>query len=430
MKKFLSAFLVCCLFGLNLTPAFAATKKSSIKDVGANHWAKQEIERVVADSIMATDENGDFLPEKDMTRVEFVHALLKVLSNDTLDVNIKNSFKDVKDTDYYYADILRSQQLGLVYGYPNKTFQPDRTMLRAETTSVISHITKDKYVDCSVLDPYTDKNTIPAWAKLSYAKSIHYGIFVNHPDANALEPNRNITRAEAAVLLSQLKDKLSVVKTEYIGPKEEVLAVEHLSVTEKAPCNTVLITNLRKVISKGNVLVVAFDSKFESKKHAAGDIVSFVLPDALYTDEGTFLLPAQSKVVAEIIKITPAKKFNKNARVSLIFRQIVLPDGTAINIAGRPFTKEYVLMEGPWMTAGKLILSTLTFGAVGAGAGIGFAFIPNPAKFGVGLAIGIPVGCTVGLVLGLLTPGLNYKAKAGEQVMVLLMNEASIKNNK
>ena len=80
------------------------------------------------------------------------------------------------------------------------------------------------------------------------------------------------------------------------------------------------------------------------------------------------------------------------------------------------------------MTFWKLMGSTVALGMVGAGAGAGFAFIPNPAKLGAGFAIGIPIGCTVGLVTGLLTPGLNYKAKKGEQVMAILLDDASIGN--
>ena len=69
-------------------------------------------------------------------------------------------------------------------------------------------------------------------------------------------------------------------------------------------------------------------------------------------------------------------------------------------------------------------------GAVGAGAGVGFGFIPNPAKIGTGFAIGIPIGCSVGLVLGLVTPGCHYKAKKGERVYALLLDEISICNCK
>ena len=209
---------------------------------------------------------------------------------------------------------------------------------------------------------------------------------------------------------------------------EKTIGVEHLDVHKKAPCNVVTITNVRKTVEQGNVLEFAFDEKFFSKCAQTGELVHFIVPQALYTCEGTLILPCGSKIVAEVIKIEKPKWFNKNARVSLIFRQIVLPDNTCIDIKARPFTKDCKLKEGPWTTAGKLALSTLTLGAVGAGAGVGFAFIPNPAKIGTGLAIGIPVGCGVGLALGLITPGCHYKAKKGETVYAILLEEFSICN--
>lgn len=78
------------------------------------------------------------------------------------------------------------------------------------------------------------------------------------------------------------------------------------------------------------------------------------------------------------------------------------------------------------MTAGKVALYTVGGAAVGTGAGVGFSFIPNPDKVGTGIAIGTPVGAGVGLVTGLVTPGLNYSAKKGETVKVILLEDASI----
>ena len=199
--------------------------------------------------------------------------------------------------------------------------------------------------------------------------------------------------------------------------------IEHLDVHKKAPCNEVVIRNLQRTVKEGNVIQVAFDEKFWSKKHQAGEFINFVVPQPLYTVEGTLILPENAKIVAEIINIQKPKMFNKNARVDLVFRQIVLPDNTCIDIKARPFTKDYKLKEGPWMTGGKILLSTITMGAVGAGAGVGFAFIPTPAKLGAGFAIGIPIGCSVGFVLGLVTPGLHYKAKKGEKVYAVLIDD-------
>lgn len=418
MKKLISGVMALCLMALNTVPVLAA----SIADVSANYWASKEINSVVTDNIMTLSDTNRFNPEGNMSRVEFVNALLKVLSNENLNVSISNKFSDVQKTNPNYDNILRSQQLGLVYGYPDGTFKPDRTVLRAEAQSVISHITKDMNADKSILNQFKDASTIPAWATNVYAKTINYGIYVNYPDSRELRPNDNLSRAEAAVLLARLRDKLDLVKSQYIG----ATTVEHLNVKKKAPCNEVRINNIQKVIAEGNVLVVSFEDKFKSEEHAVGDIVTFVSENDIYTEEGTLVIPAGTKFTATINEIKDQRWFNKNARVYPQLTQITLPDGRQMAFNAKPFTKDYSLKEGPWMTAGKLLAYTAGGAAVGTGAGVGFAFIPSPQKIGTGVAIGAPVGAAVGLVTGLVTPGLKYHAKAGENIYVILLDDASI----
>ena len=98
----------------------------------------------------------------------------------------------------------------------------------------------------------------------------------------------------------------------------------------------------------------------------------------------------------------------------------MLPDGSTYPMNAIPLSNGGYLNENGWHTFGKVFSYTVGLGVVGAGAGTGFAFIPNPAKLGVGYAIGIPVGCTVGLITGLLTPGLKYHAKEGEEIAIIL----------
>ena len=417
MKKFVSGLMVFCLMALNTIPALAA----SIADVGQNYWASKEINIVVDNNIMTLSGNR-FNPEGNMTRVEFVNALLKVLSDENLNVTISNKFKDVQTSNPNYDNILRSQQLGLVYGYPDGTFKPNNTVLRSEAQSVISHITKDMEADKSILNQFKDASAIPAWAKNVYAKTINYGIYVNYPDSRELRPNDNLSRAEAAVLLARLKAKLDLVKQEFIGATR----VEHLAVTKKAPNNEVKINNIQSVIGEGNVLVIAFEEKFKSEDHKAGDVVTFVAEEDIMTVEGSLVIPAGSKFVATLNEVRAPKWFNKNARVYPQLQQIVLPNGKQVAFNAKPFTKDYSLKEGPWMTAGKLAVCTVTGGAVGTGAGVGFAFIPDPTKIGTGIAIGAPVGAAVGLATGLITKGLQYHAKAGEDIYVILLDDATV----
>lgn len=207
---------------------------------------------------------------------------------------------------------------------------------------------------------------------------------------------------------------------------EVIQCYEHMFEEKGATSNQVIITNFRNIICKGNALKILFTCKLWSECAKAGDKVYFAVPEAIYTQEGTLLIPACSKIVATVIKIEKQRFPNKNARVYLNFDCLVLPDGSAIAMSAQPLTKDGALKEGPWHTAGKLAASTVGLGIVGAGAGTGFAFIPNPAKLGTGFAIGIPVGCAVGLITGLLTPGLKYHAKEGEAIQIILCENIDI----
>lgn len=213
------------------------------------------------------------------------------------------------------------------------------------------------------------------------------------------------------------------VMAEDCGCQEQVLGYENMFCEKGAANSKVVITNLRNVICKGNAFRVTYNCGFKSECAKAGDKVNFTVPESIYTQEGTLLIPACSKVVATVIRIEKQRPPNKNARVYMNFDCLVLPDGTSVSMSARPATTNGDLKENGWHTAGKLVGSTLGLGIVGAGAATGFAFIPNPHKFGTAYAIGIPVGTGVGLITGLVTPGLKYHAKEGESLIILLCED-------
>lgn len=195
----------------------------------------------------------------------------------------------------------------------------------------------------------------------------------------------------------------------------------------KAPSSTVGLTENYYIVSKGNVLRVAFECKFLSECAKEGDYVYFFVPKDICTECGTLIIPMNSKFVGYVRGINPQKKLNKNARVYVSINKLILPNGTELEVKAKPFTKDFSLVENGWMTAGKLTASTVGLGAIGTGAGTGLAFIPKPHKIAIGAAaIGLPVGCFIGLVTGLITPGLKYHAKQGEEIYIILCDDLTI----
>ncbi len=418
LKNLFTAF--ASLAFLLSAPALAA----DIADVEEAYWANAEINEMVSKDVMKLDENAKFNPEVSVTRGEFVAMLTKVLGHEDLEVKVQNPYTDINALTENFDSIMKSEELGLVYGYPDKTFKPENKMIKAEVTSVMSHITKNVVAEESILSNFTDVDLIPGWAKNSYEKAVKLGLYVNYPDTLKFEPAREITRAETAVLLAKLSKSLDTVKEEYVAPEisEKTLGVEHLNVHKDAESNIVTVTNTRKIISSGNILKAEFADVYKSKNSQEGDNVVFAVRNDIVTDEGTTVIPANTKLYAEVEDKIDPKWFNKNGEVKINFTRMELPDGRTSEVNGYVHNNRDGYLKESWWK--KVAAWTAGGAAVGIGAGLGIG-IPED-KLGTGLAVGAPIGAGAGLVGGLVSKGVNYSARAGETVYIKLLEDVSI----
>lgn len=181
----------------------------------------------------------------------------------------------------------------------------------------------------------------------------------------------------------------------------------------------VKICGCKAIVQQHSVIEATFAQRVSSKRLCPGDSISFNLPHGLWTCEGRQILPNCTQIIACVDCIIPPKALNKSARISLRFRCVLLPDGTSYPICARIFNSEGMLKETKWMAAGKVAIWTV--GLMGVGAGLGAAIGAGSRHAGqAALTIGMPVGFGVGLLAGLLGPGLHYRAKCGEKVLIQL----------
>jgi len=418
MKKFLSVLFALFMIAGN---AMAA----ALTDVPKNHWAATEIAYCVKEGIIKPYNDGSFRPEVTVKRSEFNSMLLRALGHVPTEIRDKNMFKDLNNNYWAYSDILKSEQLGLLYGYPDNTFKPEVQITKAEVASIISHITKKSVENVGILNQFADGEDVPDWGKNQFAKSIELGIYVNYPDAAYLLPNKILNRAEAAVLLYRLRMAMGAVQEKYVA-KEVTMGTEHLNVDANAANNKVTVTNFRKIVLAGNVLRANFAEDFNSKKSDVGQPVNFTFVNDVYTEEGSLLIPRGSILSAVVESLEPQKVFNKNAKVTVTFNEITFPSGKTAPVEGRVLDNKGVLTASKLATFGKLAGYTLGGAAIGAGSGVGIAAIPDPKKYGTGVAVGLPVGAGAGLVTGLVTPGLPFKADVEDSLLIELTQDFSI----
>lgn len=418
MKKFLSVLFAVFLMAGN---AMAAV----LTDVATNHWAATEIAYCVKEGIIKPYSDGSFRPETTVKRSEFNSMLLRALGHLPVEITDKNTFKDLNNNYWAYSDILKSEQLGLLYGYPDKTFKPEALITKAEVASIISHITKKSVENVGILNQFTDGDDVPDWGKNQFAKSVELGIYVNYPDAAYLLPNKILNRAEAAVILYRLRMAMGAVQEKYVA-KEITMGTEHLNIDANAANNKVTVTNFRKIVLAGNVLRANFAEDFNSKQSDVGAPVNFTFANDVYTEEGSLIIPRGSILSAVVESLEPQKVFNKNAKVTVTFNEITFPSGRTAPIEGHVIDNNGILTASKLATFGKLAGYTLGGAAIGAGSGVGIAAIPDPKKYGTGVAVGLPVGAGAGLVTGLVTPGLPFKADVADSLLIELTQDFSI----
>lgn len=200
--------------------------------------------------------------------------------------------------------------------------------------------------------------------------------------------------------------------------------IEHLK-NGKGQIKTVRIFEDKAVLVKGNIIKIAFAQDFTTKGIKVGDKVNFVLKENLETKEGRIILPAGTQIIATAKEFEAAKSFNRNAKLLLEIGDLVLPNGQTGTISAQVNAKNGILKRSGWNIFAKI--SEWTVGLLGVGAGAGAAIAAGSGAVGVGcLAIGLPIGAGVGLITGVVTPGINYRAKAGKEISIVLVDDLDI----
>lgn len=211
MKLKLTPILMVCLAVLTTTTAYAA----EYSDI-AGHPDASYIQEYSEQGLVNGYPDGTFLPNSPITRAE-VAALVNRL--DLPAVNQKTgNFSDVPAHEWYYDIIKNTVKTGLVSGYEDNTFQPQKNITRFEAISIVSRLIEGEGADRVKLS-YQDSASIPAWVSPS-VKNLYAAGIIDGYDGNAINGNAVITRSEMVRMLDKVMrtydfdtDQITVVQT-------------------------------------------------------------------------------------------------------------------------------------------------------------------------------------------------------------------------
>ncbi len=164
-----------------------------------DHWAREDIERLVGLGAVTGYPDKSFKPDADITRAEFVTVLTKAFG---LDEAADNGFSDTEEH-WAKKHILAAASAGVVEGYGDGTFGPDDKVTREQVAVMVARLLE--------LEPtggetaFDDNDSISDWAAGLVVTATDEQILLGYPD-NTFRPQANATRAEAVTVIVKALD--------------------------------------------------------------------------------------------------------------------------------------------------------------------------------------------------------------------------------
>ncbi|WZL72511.1 GLUG motif-containing protein [Clostridiaceae bacterium 35-E11] len=185
------------LLSLMMVLSMSVTSFAQMTDI-SSHWAKNAISYFMSKGIIGGYPDKEFKPDKSITRAEFFKIINNIFGYaDKTEI----SFNDVKDTDWYYAEIQKAVAAGYIHGYPNNTIRPNGEITRQEAATVIATTFGLDEKSSNSWHMFNDNKNIANWAR-PYVGAIYDKGFVAGYKDKTYRPENKLTRAEAITTIS------------------------------------------------------------------------------------------------------------------------------------------------------------------------------------------------------------------------------------
>jgi len=205
---------------LALSFSMIASAQASLRDIGTN-WAKQNIESLVNKGIVNGYPDGTFRPDRQVTRAEFAKMMTSAFTFETVE---SASFRDIANH-WARSNILTLAGAGIAQGYPDNSFRPDHPISRAEVVAMIVRTLRmDDIKGYAEGVSFTD---VPKghWAHDSIETALRLKILPPYL-RGTFGPSTPATRAETAAMVDEaLKLQITRGTVDYLDETTRTIGV-------------------------------------------------------------------------------------------------------------------------------------------------------------------------------------------------------------
>ena len=177
-------------------------------DVDVDDWFYEAVEYVYDNGMMNGTTSTKFGPNAQLTRGMIVTILYRLENEPAVS---GNDFVDVNPSQYYADPIAWAAKNGIVTGYGDGTFGPDKSITREQLAAILYRYASYKGYDVSKsadLSAYTDADSVSSYAKDAMAWANAEGL-ITGVTATTLNPTGTATRAQVATILMRFCENIA-----------------------------------------------------------------------------------------------------------------------------------------------------------------------------------------------------------------------------
>ena len=193
----------------------------------SEHWAYEYINYTKENGLMKGISDNAFGPEYPMTRAMFATVICRLSGEKT--AGCKNPFSDIKEGEWYTESIAWAAEKGIVHGVGNGKFAPQEYVTREQAAVMIANFLSYCGIEShsAAAAAFSDQDQISEWAKESVAAITGAGI-MNGMGDGTFRPQSTATRAQAAVILTKVHQRMRNMPSGLLKMSETPLLSDHL----------------------------------------------------------------------------------------------------------------------------------------------------------------------------------------------------------
>lgn len=203
-----------------LTMAFSAVvsaEETIIKDIDkSTNYAKNAIIYLAQQKVISGDQNGNFNPQKPVTRGEMVALMAKAMNLDTSNTPATATFSDVPTNHWAAKYVEAAYKEGIVTGISTTEFKPNDKITREQMALMfvraLKIVDKDTEIEISNINTFSDKSKIATWAQKEVEVAIEAGLMTGTTNGK-FEPKTVANKEQSAVVIERLmKNKEAITE--------------------------------------------------------------------------------------------------------------------------------------------------------------------------------------------------------------------------